>query len=127
MTAFFFLLLSLSRSFLLRRSSRFCMHFLSYVFSSPLVYHCFTVKLFNSFIGVSTLVTFLLERHGCVRGVVYMSNVSCNISLLFYRSFELIPVSLREADLFPLRSRVLPFPVHLFLFVGFTGVGPAES
>lgn len=48
----------------------------------------FTVKLFNSFIGVSTLVTF--ERHGCVRGVVYMSNVSCNISLLFYCSFELI-------------------------------------
>lgn len=129
MTVFFFLLLPLSRSFLLRRSSRFCprMHFLSYVFSSPLVYHCFTVKLFNSFIGVSTLVTFLLERHGCVRGVVYMSNVSCNISLLFYRSFELIPVSLREADLFPLRSRVLPSPVHLFPFVGFTGVGPAES
>lgn len=93
------ILISLSLPFsllqlVLRRSSWFSsrMHFLC-VFSSPLVYHCFTVKLFNSFIGVSTLVTFLFERHGCVRGVVYMSNVSCNISLLFYRSFELIPVS----------------------------------
>lgn len=41
-------------------------------FSSPLVCHCFTVKLLNSFIGVSTLVTFLSERHGCVRGVCHL-------------------------------------------------------
>jgi len=61
------------------------MHFLC-VFSSPLVCHCFTVKLLNSFIGVSTLVTFPFESHGCIRGVIYMSNVSCNISHLFYRS-----------------------------------------
>jgi len=69
------------------RSSWFSprMHFLC-VFSSPLVCHCFTVKLLNSFIGVSTLVTFPFESHGCIRGVIYMSNVSCNISLLFYRS-----------------------------------------
>lgn len=106
------------------------MHFPLCVFSSPLVYHCFTVKCCsNSFIGVSTLVTFLLERHGCVRGVVYMSNVSCNISLLFYRSFELIPVSCGRQISFPLRSPTCPVLPRSLLprRWGFTGVGPAES
>lgn len=50
-------------------------------FSSPLVCHCFTVKLLNSFIGVSTLVTFLSERHGYVRGVSFM----CRMCLVTFR------------------------------------------
>lgn len=86
--------------------------FSSACFSSPLVCHCFTVKLLNSFIGVSTLVTFLFERHGCVRGVVYVSNVSCNISLLFYRSFELIPVSSGRQISFPLLPPARPVPLR---------------
>jgi len=87
------------------------------VFSSPLVCHCFTVKLLNSFIGVSTLVTFLFERHGYVRGCHYVSNVSCNISLLFYRSFEFIPVSSGRQISFPLRSPARPL-IHLSFVVG---------
>lgn len=85
---------------------------------SPLVCHCFTVKLLNSFIGVSTLVTFLSERHGCVRGVSFMCRMCLvTFSLLFYRSFELIH---RETDLFPLRSpaRTTTPTVHLSAVVG---------
>lgn len=110
--------LSLSFSLLqlvLRRSSWFSprMHFPLRVLVSS-VYHCFTVKLFNSFIGVSTLVTFLFERHGCVRGVVYMSNVSCNISLLSFivrSNSSRSPCGRQISFLFVLR-RVPHTPVH---------------
>jgi len=122
--------ISLSLSFslfqlALRHSSWFSprMHFLC-VFSSPLVYHCFAVKLLNSFIGVSTLVTFLFERHGCVRGVVYVECVLQHFASLL--SFVRAHLGLlRETDLFPLCSPTRPTLVHFSLVV-FVRVGPAD-
>lgn len=95
---------------------------------SPLVCHCFTVKLLNSFIGVSTLVTFLSERHGCVRGVSFMCRMCLvTFSLLFYRSFELIHRGDRSLSSSFSSAHHHPYCSPLRRRWGFTGVGPAES
>lgn len=122
--------ISLSLSFLLlqlvlRRSSWFSprMHFL---YACSRLLQC-VIVLPSSYSTPLLVFPHSLHSYSSVMamfvGVIYVSNVSCNISLLLYRSFEFIPVSSGRQISFPLRSPARPL-IHLSFVVG---VLPAQA